>query len=64
MEKFELARLARQHLPALRSKLAFGPDQMLVTMMYLLHNNGKCLARTSNRGIQAPGNDSGLLTAD
>jgi len=43
MEKIELAQLARQHLPALRSKLAFGPDQMLVTMMYLLHNNGKCL---------------------
>lgn len=43
MDKINLAGLAKKHMPQSKSHRAFGADEMVVTMMYLLHNDGKCL---------------------
>ncbi len=51
LRKVGLAELARTHLPKARGKLALGADEMLVSMVHLLHNDGKCL--DDIRGLHA-----------
>ncbi len=43
IQRLQLPKIAKQHLPAPGSNRGYGADEMFVTMMFLLHNDGKCL---------------------